>query len=176
MNVLPHHTIQELHTLYRTEPDARMARRIQGIRLAARGMTGPEIVEILGVARRTVQVWVAKYNQGGLEALLDRPRSGAPTKLPPAAEQELRRRIEAGPTAADGVSAFTAPVIRQMIHREYGVLYSLSGLYDWLHRQGFAYLVPRPQHEQSDPEAQEAFKKTSPPRWRRSSRTTPTST
>lgn len=176
MNVQPHHRIEELYRRYRAEPEARMARRLQGIWLAARGRTCPEIVEMTGVARRTVQTWVAKYNRGGLEALLDRPRSGAPTKLPASVEQEVRRRIEAGPTDADGVSVFTAAVIRDMIQREYGVLYSLTGLYDWLGRQGFSYLAPRPQHERSDPAAQEAFKKTSLPGWRRLSKTIPTST
>lgn len=174
MNVQPHHSIDELHTRYRTERDARMVRRLQCIWLAARGRSCAEIVEMTAVARRTVQIWVAKYNQGGLDALLDRPRSGRPPKLPASVEQQIRRRIEAGPTDADGVSAFTGPVLRDMIHREYGVLYSLSGLHDWLHRQGFCFLVPRPRHEQSNPAAQEAFKKTSPTGWRGSRKTIPT--
>lgn len=168
MNVQPHHTVEELYERYRMETEARMARRVQGIWLARRGRTCREIMEITGAARRTVQTWVAKYNAGGLDALLDRPRSGAPTKLPAAVEQELRRRIEAGPTEDDAVSVFTAPAIRDLIEREYGVVYSLTGLYDWLHRRGFSYLAPRPRHEQSDPDAQDRFKKTSQPAWRRS--------
>ena len=174
MNVQPHHTAKELYRRYRMEAEGRMARRIQGIWLARRGRACREIMEITGASRRTVQIWVAKYNGGGLDALLDRPRSGAPTKLPAAVEQELRVRIEAGPTEADAVSVFTAPAIRDLIEREYGVLYSLTGLYDWLHRMGFSYLAPRPRHEQSDPDAQERFKKTSRPGWLRSPQSTPT--
>jgi transposase len=169
MNVLAHHSIDQLHMLYRTELEARMARRIQGIWLARRGRTCREIMEIIRASRRTVQVWVAKYNTGGIEELLDRPRSGAPTKLPAEVEKELRRRIEAGPTEADGVSVFAAPAIRDLVEREYGVVYSLAGLCDWLHRMGFSYLPPRPRHEQSDLQAQEDFKKSSRPGWARSS-------
>jgi transposase len=175
MNVLAHHSINELHTLYRSEPEARMARRIQGIWLARRGRTCREIMEVTGASRRTVQIWVAKYNAGDIEALLDRPRSGAPRKLPPKVEEQLRRRIAAGPTEADGVSVLAAPAIRDLIEREYGVVYSLTGLYDWLHRMGFSYLAPRPRHEQSDPQAQADFKKSSRPGWARSSDVIPTS-
>ncbi len=175
MNIQPHHTIEELYTRYRMETEVRMARRIQGVWLARRGRTCSEIMEITGAARRTVQTWAAKYNAGGLGALLDRPRSGAPTKLSATIEHEIRRRIEAGPTEADPVSVFTAPAIRDLIERDYGVLYSLTGLYDWLRRMGFSYLAPRPRHEKSDPATQAQFKKSSPPGWRRSSEITPTS-
>lgn len=175
MNVRAHHGIDELHTLYRTEINARMARRIQGVWLARRARTCRQIMEVTGASRRTVQIWVAKYNAGGIDELLDKPRSGAPTKLPAALEEEIRQRIEAGPTAADGVSVFAAPAIRDLIEREYGVVYSLTGLYDWLHRMGFSYLAPRPRPERSDPEAQEAFKKNSRPGWTQSLASTPTS-
>ncbi len=174
MNIHPHHSIDELYTRCRMETKARLARRIQGVWLARRGRTCCEIMESTGAARRTVQTWIAKYNAGGLDALLDQPRSGAPTKLPAAIEQEVRRRIEAGPTKADAVSVFSAPAVRDMIERDYGVAYSLTGLYDWLHRMGFSYLAPRPRHEHSDPEAQAQFKESSRTGWLTSSETIPT--
>lgn len=166
MTVRPHHSIDELHRLYRSEIGARMARRLQTIWLARQGSTCREIMAVTGASRRAVQQWVAKYNACGLDGLVDRPRCGAPTKLSPAIEQEIRDRIEAGPTDTDAVSVFAAPAIREMIHREYGVLYSLTGLHDWLRRMGFSYQAPRPRHENSDPQAQEAFKKSFPSGWK----------
>ena len=41
MNLKDHHTTQELKTLYRTETDARLARRIHGVYLTARGLSYP---------------------------------------------------------------------------------------------------------------------------------------
>jgi transposase len=168
MNVQPRHSLEELQTLYRTETDARMARRIQGVLLAKRGFTGPRIVEITGACRRAVQQWIAKYNRGGINELIDKPRCGAPRKLPSYVERQILKRIQAGPKPSDGFSVFNASAIQAMIEREYGVLYSLTGLHDWLHRMGFSYLAPRPRHEQSDPKAQEAFKKTSRGGWLKS--------
>lgn len=168
MNVESHHIPEELKTLYRTEMNARLARRIHGIYLARMGRTCPEIMSITGAARRTIQKWVARYNHGGIDELIDKPRSGAPTKLPAFVEQQVLKRIQAGPQQSDIVSVFNARAIGRIIEREYGVLYSLTGLYDWLHRMGFSYLCPRPLHEKSDPAEREAFKKTSRKQWLKS--------
>ena len=168
MNVESHHIPEELKTLYRTEMNARLARRIHGVYLARMGQTCPEIMRITGAARRTVQKWVARYNHGGIDELIEKPRSGAPTKLPGFVEQQILKRIQAGPQHNDVVGVFNARAIQRIIEREYGVLYSLTGLYDWLHRMGFSYLCPRPLHEKSDPAAQEAFKKTSRKQWLKS--------
>ena len=44
MNIKDHHTIQELQTLYRKEKDARLARRMHGVYLKARGLSCPPAV------------------------------------------------------------------------------------------------------------------------------------
>jgi len=168
MNVQPSHTLNELQTLYRTEKNARLARRIHGIYLASKGLTCSPIMEITGASRRTVQQWVHRYNTGGIEALREAPRPGQPTKLSRAQERAFRKRLEAGPTDKDGVSVFSGPVIEQILENEFGACYSLWGTYHLLHRLGYSCLCPRPQHEKADPQLQEDFKKTSSQHWIRS--------
>jgi hypothetical protein len=60
MNVTSHYRIQQLQKLYRSETDARLARRIHGVYLVSKGLTCPQIMEITGAARRTIQQWIAK--------------------------------------------------------------------------------------------------------------------
>lgn len=172
MTVEPHNTLKQLQKLYRTQTNARLARRIQGVYLAKMGLTCPQIMKISGGGRRTIQQWVARYNRGGLDELTEKPRPGQPTKLPRHRESEFCRRLEAGPTPKDGVSALNGPAIRRILEKEFEVLYSGQGLYDLLHRLGYSCLCPRPQHEQADQQAQEAFKKSSPKYWRKSPRST----
>ena len=167
MNVVFHHPLDQLQRLYRTQMNARLARRIQGVYLAKMGQTCPEIMRITGAARRTVQQWLAKYNRGGLDELFDKPRPGQPRKLPRNREEEFCRRIENGPSRDDGVSVLNGPAIRRILEREFGQTYSLWGIYDLLHRLGYSCLCPRPRHEQADRQAQEAFKKTSRKQWRK---------
>lgn len=173
MNVASHHTLKQLQTLYRTQINARLARRIQGVCLAKMGRTCPEIMRITGAARRTVQQWVAKYNHCGLDELFEKPRPGQPTKLPRDREEEFCRRIENGATPNDGVSVLNGPAIRRILEREFAVVYSLRGVLDLLHRLDYHCLCPRPQHEQADPNRQEQFKKSFRAYWTRSRKGTP---
>ncbi len=173
MNVKTHHTVKQLQKLYRTQKNARLARRIHGVYLAKKGLTCPEIMEITGSARRTIQQWVHQYNTGGIEALKDSPRPGQPTKLSRQRELAFCKRIEAGPTDKDGASVFNGAVIRQMLEKEFGASYSLWGTYHLLYRLGYSCLCPRPQHEKADPGLQEEFKKTLSRHWIRSNMNIP---
>jgi transposase len=161
MNVEAHHTSQELLKLYKSQSNPRLARRIHGIYLAAKGLSCTQVMEITGAKRRTVQQWVHRYNKDGIGGLPDKPCSGQPTKLPRHMEEAFCNRIEAGPSKADGVWVLNGPAIQRLLEREFGVVYSLRGVYDLLYRLGYSCLCPRSQHEKADPHAQEEFKKTS---------------
>ena len=67
------------------------------------------------------------------------------------------------------------PDVRRILEREFGVMYTLQGVYDLLHRLGYSSLMPRPRHKDADPVAQEAFKKGLPSGSPRSPRPTPAS-
>lgn len=151
-NVKQHYSLTELQTLYRTEKNARLARRIQTIYLASKGLTCPQIIKRTEASRRTVRQWVHHYNTSGIEALRNSPRPDQPTKLSRAQERAFCKRVEAGPTDKDGVSVFSGPVIEQISKNEFGANYSLWGTYHLSHRLGYSCLCPRPQHEKADPQ------------------------
>ena len=172
MNVIKHHSVEQLQKLYRQQKNSRIAQRIQGVFLASKGLTCKQIIELTGSARRTIQQWIAKYNSGGIEALKDSPRPEQPTKLPRNKEYLLSRRIEAGPSKEDGVAVLNGPAIQRILEREFGVVYSLWGVYDLLERLNFSCLCPRSEHENADPQLQQEFKKTSSRHWIKSNRNT----
>lgn len=161
MHVADHLTLDQLHKRADAEPDRRVFVRLRAVLLAAQGRTALEIVAALGVSRRAVQRWVARYNDEGPDSLGDRPRPGQPKHLPDDATDRLRRRIDAGPRPEDGVCTLRAEQVRSILEAEFGILYSISGVYALLHRLGYSCLDPRPRHRKADPEAQEEFKKKS---------------
>jgi len=132
-------------------------------------------MDVTGAGRRAIQLWVAKYNTGGIDDLLDKPRSGRPAFLSADQQKKLAKRVAIGPRKKDIVSVFSASAIDQLVEREFGVLYSLRGMQMMLHRLGFSYQCPRPRHENADAAAQAAFKKNSRERWLKSEPTTLTS-
>ena len=168
MNIKEHYSSKQLLKLYKTESNARLARRIQAVFLASKGHTCPEIMQIIGASRRAVQQWVKKCNHSSIEALKEKPRPGKPTTLPRKMEKKFCLRIASGPSKQDGVSVLNGPAIQRLLEREFGVVYSLWGVYDLLHRLGYSCLCPRPEHEKADLQAQKEFKKTSPKSWMKS--------
>jgi transposase len=132
--------------------------RIQSVILAKQGDTAPAIARALGVSRRAVQAWVAAYNRGGLEALPDRPHPGRKPLLPRDREARLLERIDAPPGPEYGAREWRGIGIRRLLEQEFGARYSLSGVYKLLHRLDYNDLMPRPQHPETHPEAQEFFK------------------
>jgi transposase len=159
MHVEPHHSLEQLRSLARSQKQAKLRIRWQAIVLARETKTAPQIAEALGVARRSVQQWIQNYNCRGADGLSDLPRSGRPSWLTLDQQQRLRERLDAGPRTEDGVCSLRAADVKQILEREFGVLYALKGVYKLLHRLGYSYLCPRPRHQLADGSAQEAFKK-----------------
>jgi transposase len=137
--------------------DGRQRERCRCVLLALQGFEATQIADKLGRSRRFVQYWVYRYRDGGLAALADRPRAGQPTRLPRPREAEFRARLEAAPTAADGVCSLRGRDIVRILRDEFGATYTLQGAYDLLHRLGYSYLRPRPQHRKNDPQAMDVW-------------------
>lgn len=159
MHVEEHEPLERLRELTRQQRRAREHTRFQAVVLARGGKTAPQIAAALGCGRRPAQEWVARYNAGGVAALAEGKRPGRPARLASGREEELKARLDAGPTPADGTCAFHGEDVRGILEREFGVLLKLSAVYDLLHRLGYSRLCPRPHHPQADPAAREAFKK-----------------
>jgi len=157
MHVADHLPLDELRARADAERDKRMFLRLRTVYLAATGLTAPEVAAALGAVRRGV----ARYNAEGPDALGDRPRPGQPTLLPESEVARFRERLEAGPTPADGGCTLRGRDVRAILRAEFGVAYSMPGVYALLHRLGYSCLDPRPRHPKSDPAARADFKKKS---------------
>jgi transposase len=158
MFVADHHTLEQLQELTRAIHQKRIWRRAQAVVLAKQGRTAQDIADSLGCSLKAVKNWVAQYNAGGIEALHDRTRSGRPPLLDPTQYPQLKQRLGDPPRPEDGVCTLRGADVRQILEREFGVLMSLQSVYDLLQRLGYSSLMPRPRHEDTNPEVQEFFK------------------
>jgi transposase len=174
MRVEEHHTADQLAELIRAEPQAKVVRRLTTVRLALLGHTAPDIAQQVLLSERQVRTWVARYNEGGTEALADRSGRGRKRPLTDNQEERLQARLRAGPTDTDGVCTLRGEDVRRILKEEFGVVRCLQAVYDLLHRLGFECLRPRPRHPKVDPGATAEFKKGSPNRSPRSERHAPT--
>jgi transposase len=158
MHIEDHDPLDRLQEASRQYRNTRTWPRVQAILLAKQGDTAPQIARALGFSRRAVQAWVAAYNHDGLDALPDRPHPGRAPTLPRDQEDAFLGRIDAPPCPEDGACEWRGADIRRLLERQFGASYTLGGVYKLLHRLGYSDLMPRPQHPETHPEAQEFFK------------------
>lgn len=154
--------VERLKRLIRTTTRAKQRDRYRIALLAIQGKEKLEIAALLSVARSTVEMWAYRYRDGGIEALTARKAPGAPPKLAPVRQEEFRARMTSGPLPRDRVCTLRGLDAVRILNEEFGVNYSLPGVYDLLHRLNLSCLKPRPRHENNDPRKMAEFQRSAP--------------
>ena len=145
--------LQKLKVKARHETRAKQRDRYRAVALALEGRQTKEIMKMLDRSKNFVQRWCYAYRDGGIDAIAAKRQTGRPTKLARHQESQLTQRILAGPTEADdGVCSLRGKDVQQILDKEFGVKYTLFGVYDLMHRLGLSCLKPRPKHRKNDPE------------------------
>lgn len=155
--------LAQLRDKIRHETHATQRDRYRVVILALEGLSAPAMMDKLGRSRHFVQRWAYAYRDGGLNALWPTRQSGRPPTLPRDKEQPFRERMRAGPTTSEKVCTLRAEEARRILEKEFGVQYTLGGVYDLLHRLGLSCLKPRPRHRKNDPEIMQKWLQEAPP-------------
>jgi transposase len=161
----------ELRRLAKGSRDAAQARRLLAIAAVLDGASRADAARAGGMDRQTLRDWVIRFNEKGPDGLLNVPSPGASPKLNSAHKGFLARMVEEGPIpAVHGVVRWRACDLIACLHEEFGLSVSDDTIYRALKALGFAHMSARPRAYKQDGESLTAFKKTSPPAWRRSAR------
>ena len=124
--------------------------------------------------RQTLRDWVIRFNEQGPDGLVSKLSPGAPGKLTDEHKGFLAQLVKEGPIpASHGVVRWRACDLIMQLHEKFGISVSDDTVYRALKELGFSHVSARPKAYKQDPEAMEAFKKTSPSAWRKSARSSP---
>ena len=150
----------DLRAAAKRSANARQASRILAIAMVLDGFSREAAARLCGMDRQSLRDWVHRYNEAGLDGLADRARSGRPASLSWVEQGKFASWVEQGADLArDGVVRFRRADLRDRIATEFGVTLHERSVGKLLRRPTSRRLSVRPQHPQSDPAAQEAFKK-----------------
>jgi transposase len=164
-----------LRAIARKSKDGPQARRLLALAAIYDRATRTEAARIGGVTLQVVRDWVVKFNAHGPEGLIDRKPPGQPSRLTNAHRAALATQLDEGPIpAVHGVVRWRLIDLMQWLWEEFRLSISKQTLSRELRAMGYRKLSARPRHHQKSEAAVAAFKKTSPPSWRRSRQTRPT--
>jgi transposase len=157
------HTSSGLRSLSGRCSDGAQVRRMLALAMVLEGCSRTEAAKLNGMDRQTLRDWVHRYNALGVEGLKSRHAPGRAPALAEAQMAKLHELVLAGPDPEiNGVVRWRCVDLRAEVERRFGVNVHGHTIARWLHEMGLTRLQPRPVHPKKDPEAETAFKKTSP--------------
>ena len=129
--------------------------RLRAVRQVEQGAHPEDVAAGLGMTRAAVYGWLAKYREGGLEALRAKPVPGRPPRLSGAHLQRLYTLVVGNdPRQLQFTFAlWTRAMVRELIRREFGVALSEVSVGRLLRKLGLSPQRPLYRAYQQNPQA-----------------------
>lgn len=136
------------------------ALRLRAVDQVQRGAHPEEVALALGLHRKTVYGWLARYRDGGRGALLARPVPGRPPRLAPLQMRRLWTLVVGtDPRQLQfDFALWTREMVRELIRREFGVGLSVVSVGRLLAKMGLSPQRPAWRAYQQDSEAVRRWK------------------
>ena len=165
------HSAVDLRRLARASSDSDQVRRFLALAVIYACGSRREAAQVGGVGLQTVRDWVLRFNERGPAGLVDGKAPGARALLNDTQRAALAGIVEAGPVLAEhGVVRWRVADLVAWVQGRFGITLSAQTMSRELRALGYRKLSARPRHHAQDAGAIADFKKTSPPRWRKSAR------
>ncbi len=148
-------SIDELELAIRACPDQKAAKRLNIIHLLLCGATFELAQKHAHITERCLQLWIACYNERGIDGVTYKPRPGRPRKISHADVVEKILPLVDSPKLADQLH-WTGVKLCGWLKNHRSIDISYSTLLRYLHEQNYARRIPRPVPEPPDREAWQA--------------------
>jgi transposase len=134
--------------------------RIRAVEQVEAGAHPEDVAETLGLHRKTVYGWLAKYREGGKAALKAKPVPGRPSKLDGRQIARLYALIAGNdPRQLQfDFALWTREMVRQVIRREFRVALSVVSVGRLLKKMGLSAQRPLHRAYEQNPEAVQRWK------------------
>lgn len=133
--------------------------RIRAVQRVEAGESPEVVIAALGLSRSCIYDWIAKYREGGIDALKAKPLEGRPRKLTGQQIEKLYKIITTkNPTQLSFEFAlWTRAMIRELIRGEFGVKLSDTSVGRLLRKMGLSPQKPLNRAYQRDSSKVEAW-------------------
>jgi transposase len=148
-------SFEELRVAINAAPSLKSHVRLTAILALLQGITHDQVAELYDKSRRTIQNWVGRFNEQGIDGLIESKSPGPPRKISLEQSHRYRQLIEQPELANQ--THWTARKFHGFLREEFDHEVGYSTVVRWLHEQNFTLKVPRPWPDRQDEEARKAF-------------------
>jgi transposase len=144
----------------RRSEESRYDHRLHAVLLVAKGMSCPRASDYLGDPERTLRYWINRFNQDGLQGLIESEHTGRPSRLTNKHLEQINLVLRSKPEdfgLRGGI--WDGKLLSAFIRNEFGVALGIRQCQRLFRQLGFRMRKPRPMIARANPEIQEAFKK-----------------
>lgn len=147
--ILSKHDKEILESQHKKERDSRVSDRIKAVLLRSEGWSQTAISQVLRISEKSVYQHLIDYTE---DQKLKPMNGGSASSLDEQKTSELILHLEA--VTYDKVQKICA-----YVRVRWGIKYSVSGMTNWLHSNGFSYKQPKGTPSKADKVKQEEFHK-----------------
>jgi transposase len=107
---------------FRRSSEARYIHRLHGVLLVLSGMSSVQVGKLLHNPRRSVSIWVSKFNKYGASGLEDAEKPGRPATLNAVQERAIEAALKKSPkeSGMEG-DAWTGALVATFINKRYRI-------------------------------------------------------
>jgi len=140
--------------------DKRHYQRLLALHYIQLGKRQLEVSSLLGASPRSIQQWIRRYKDKGIEGIKQGYIPGCPRKLSKDKLKEFSQIFISNQDSLSGGRLMAADA-QALLKENYSCDYKISSVYHLLHEAGLSWISGRSQNPNSSIEEQDAFKKTS---------------
>jgi transposase len=128
-----------------------MGIKIAALLLVLEGQRPGWIADVLGITRQSLNLWIHRVNDHGVQALEPVKQPGRPPRLTPKVQKQLEEDLEKSPSAF-GLRRvqWDGPTLVVHLKRQFGITLKVRQAQSWMHqlgyrlkRAGYTYLQAR---------------------------------
>jgi transposase len=148
-------SLAELEVAAHAAPSRRSHNRLMAIRALALNITPHQVAALYSVSERSLNNWIRRFNQHGIDGLIEGARPGRPPKITPEQSAHYRQLLEQ-PELADQ-RHWTAKKFHGCLRQELQHEIGYRTVVRWLHDNNFRLKVPQPWPARQDEAQRQLF-------------------
>lgn len=151
---------EEIRVLFKNENKYTIGIRLYAVYQVSIGQSTRKLESLYNTSFKQICNWVHRFEENGVEGLIDKPKSGRKPKLTNENLQEISLMLQNEKPDKYGynTSTWNGPILREYIEKQYNVVYKKAQIYNLLKQLNFTFQKGKAKYPEANEEQRNLFK------------------